>query len=250
MNFRNTNRSSAMKMISPAGILAISVSLSLSLAANAGGRSEEDRARDAARKPAEVLAFLGLEQGDVVVDVWAAGGWYSEVLSEAVGPDGTVYSQNPPSVLAMRDGHYDKLLTARLADGRLANVVRIDQAMADAPFDAGSVDLAITALNLHDVYNRQGEAATVAFFSDVLAALKPGGVMGVVEHVGAEGADNQSLHRMQPEQARAAATAAGFVIEAESDLLANPDDDHSLMVFDEAIRGKTDRFILKLRKPE
>ena len=83
-----------------------------------------------------------------------------------------------------------------------------------------------------------------------MTMLKPGGVMGVVEHVGAEGADNTSLHRMQPGHARAAATAAGFVIQAESDLLANPDDDHSLMVFNEDIRGKTDRFILKLRKPE
>lgn len=213
-------------------------------------RSDEDKARDTARKPAEVLAFMGLKSGDTVLDIWAASGWYTEVFSEAVGPEGTVYSQNPPRVLEFRDGRHDKALAKRLAGGRLANVIRIDQALADQPIEAGTVDLAFTALNLHDLYNDEGDEATVEFFRNAMAMLKPGGVMGVVEHVGIEGADNASLHRMQPDQARAAATAAGFVIEAESDLLANPDDDHSLMVFNDAIRGKTDRFILKLRKPE
>jgi predicted methyltransferase len=217
----------------------------------AAERSDEDKARDAARKPAEVLAFLGLERGDTVVDIWAAGGWYTEVFSEAVGPDGTVYGQNPPSVLAFRDGRNDKALTQRLSGGRLANVIRIDQALADHPIEAGSVDLAFTALNLHDVDDDGGgEEVMVAFFRDAMAVLKPGGVMGVVDHVGIEGADNESLHRIEPAVAKAAAKAAGFVVEAESDLLANPGDDHSQMVFDQAIRGKTDRFILKLRKPE
>ena len=218
--------------------------------AYAEGRSDEDKARDAQRKPAEVLEFLGLKSGDTVLDIWASGGWYTEVLSDAVGPEGKVYSQNSPRVLAFRDGYYDKALSERLAGGRLANVVRVDQALSDGPIEADSVDLAITALNLHDVYNREGEEATVAFFESVMAVLKPGGVLGVIEHVGAADADNVSLHRMQPGQAKATATAAGFVIEAESDVLANAEDDHTQGVFAPDIRGKTDRFILKLRKPE
>jgi len=225
------------------------VGMTLAFGASAE-RSADDKARDATRKPAEVLAFLGLKPGDTVVDIWAAGGWYTEVLSEAVGPDGKVYSQNSAWILGLFDRRYDKELTERLAGGRLANVIRVDAALADHPIEAGSVDLAFTALNLHDIYKRRGEAATVAFFRDAMAMLKPGGVMGVVEHVGVAGADNETLHRMDPAIARSTAEAAGFIIEAESDLLANPDDDHSLTVFDQAIRGKTDRFVLKLRKPE
>lgn len=226
------------------------VAFGLGQSAFAGGRSEEDRARDAARKPAEVLAFFGVEPGDTIVDIWAAGGWYTEVFSEAVGPEGKVYAQNGPGILAFRDGHYGKLLTERLAGGRLGNVIRVDQALAENPVEAGTVDLAFTALNLHDIHNDNGDEGTVEFFRNALAMLKPGGLMGVIEHVGVEGADNRTLHRMIPERARAAATAAGFVIEAESDLLANPEDDHTLGVFDPNVRGKTDRFILKLRKPE
>ena len=225
-------------------------SLAIATSVVADGRSDEDKARDAARKPAEVLAFLGLEKGDTVLDIWAAGGWYTEVFSEAVGPEGTVYAQNGPGILAYRDGYYGKLIGERLAGGRLANVVRVDQALADQPVEAGTVDLAFTALNLHDIHNRQGLDATVRFFEDAMTMLKPGGVMGVIEHAGDAGADNNSLHRMEADTARAAATAAGFVIEAESDQLANADDDHTLGVFDPDIRGKTDRFVLKLRKPE
>ena len=233
-----------------AKILATLAGVALAGAAVAEGRSDEDKARDAARKPAEVLAFLGLEKGDTVIDIWAAGGWYTEFISEAVGPEGKVYSQNGPTILAFRDGHYDKLLSERLGGGRLANVIRVDQALAEHPVEAGTVDLAFTALNLHDIHNRQGFDATVKFFEDAMTTLKPGGVMGVIEHVGAEGADNTSLHRLEPAKARAAAEAAGFVVEAESDLLASAGDDHTLGVFHADIRGKTDRFILKLRKPE
>ena len=88
--------------------------------AAAPGRSDEDKARDAQRKPAQVLAFLGLKPGDTALDVWAAGGWYTEVLSIAVGPTGHVYSQNPPMVLQFRDGAYDKALAERLAGERRA----------------------------------------------------------------------------------------------------------------------------------
>jgi predicted methyltransferase len=217
---------------------------------NAPGRSDEDKARDAQRKPDQVLTFLGIRAGDTVLDIWAAGGWYTEVLSIAVGPDGKVYSQNPQAVLNFSDGRYDKQLTARLADGRLANVERVDAAAVELDITPASVDFAFSALNFHDVYNRQGEEAAGEFLVAIFDLLKPGGTLGLVDHVGDAGADNTSLHRIELSLVEGAATAAGFIIEAQSDLLAHPEDDHTRGVFDPTLRGHTDRFILRLRKPE
>jgi predicted methyltransferase len=218
--------------------------------ANAPGRSDEDKARDIQRKPDQVLTFLGLRSGDTALDVWASGGWYTEVLSVAVGPDGKVYSQNSPAVLQFRDGVYDKALMERLAGNRLENVVRLDEALGDTSLAPGSVDFALTALNFHDIYNRHGAEAATALLKSILDVLKPGGTLGVIDHVGVADADNTSLHRIDPQLARTTATNAGFIIEAESDILAHPEDDHSRIVFDPTLRGGTDRFILRLRKPE
>ncbi len=218
--------------------------------ANAPGRSDEDKARDVQRRPGQVLTFLGLRSGDTVLDVWASGGWYTEVLSIAVGPEGRVYSQNAPPVLLFRDGFYDKALTERLSDSRLANVVRLDEEVVNTSLPMESVDFVMTALNFHDVYNRQGAEAAGTLLEAILNVLKPGGTLGLIDHVGSADADNAALHRVEPSRVKTAATNAGFIIEAESDLLAHPEDDHSKMVFDPSVRGNTDRFILRLRKPE
>jgi predicted methyltransferase len=214
------------------------------------GRSEEDRARDAGRKPAEVLAFLGIKPGMTVLDLIAAGGYYTEVLSVAVGPNGTVYTQNPKAVLEFRDGANDKALTARLADNRLANVKRLDREIADMGIAPGSLDAVITALNYPDVHPRGGTDAGAATFAALSAALPPRGVLGEIDHAGNPDADNAKLHRIHEDLVVKAVTDAGFVVEAKSDILRNPDDNHTLPVFDPAIRGKTDRFMLRLRKPE
>jgi len=242
----NSTRSTSF---SPAAACCLALFLTAGIA-NASDRSDEDRARDVHRKPVEVLEFLGLKPGDTVVDIWAAGGWYTEVLSNAVGDDGRVYSQNPPSVLQFRDGVHDRTLTARLADGRLGNVERINVVLAESSIEKSSVDLAITALNFHDVYNKNGEEAAVVFMASVYAVLRPGGVFAVIDHVGNACADNTSIHRIDPELAKVAAISAGFVVEAEGDVLSHPEDDHTKKVFDPTIRGETDRFILKLRKPD
>lgn len=216
-----------------------------------GERSDADKARDAGRKPADVVAFLGIEPGMTVIDLIAAGGWYTEVLATAVGTDGTVYAQNNAFVLQFREGANDKAITARLADGRLPNVVRLDREMNDLGLEPGSVDVAITALNFHDIYNSPagGREAAAGFLAIAKYVLKSGGVLGIIDHVGVAGADNAKLHRMQPKDVEALAVAAGFVVEAQSDLLANPADDHTTGVFDPSVRGKTDRFLFKLRKP-
>jgi predicted methyltransferase len=218
--------------------------------ANAPGRSDEDKARDAQRKPDQVLTFLGIRSGDTVLDIWASGGWYTEVMSIAVGPEGKVYAQNSAAVLNFRDGYYDKLISERLAGDRLPNVERIDSSVADAAITPGSIDFAFTALNFHDIYNRQGKEAAAEFLAAVFDVLKPGGTLGLIDHVGDAGADNTSLHRIEPSLVDEVAVEAGFIIEARSDLLAHPEDDHTRGVFDPTLRGDTDRFILRLRKPE
>ncbi|HEX7037939.1 MAG TPA: hypothetical protein VF210_19390 [Pseudomonadales bacterium] len=220
----------------------------LRAAIDGAGRPDEDRARDAQRKPAEVLAFLGIGEGMTVMDVIAAGGWYTEVLAAVVGEDGKVYAQNPPEVLRFRDGANDKALTERLAGDRLPNVVRIDADLAESNVEPGSLDAAITALNFHDVYAR-GPDTAVGFLQQVRTLLKPGGVLGITDHVGIAGADNAALHRIEKSKVIEAAKQAGFEIAGESDLLANPDDDHTQMVFAPGIRGETDRFVLKLVNP-
>lgn len=222
---------------------------SLTAALSGGDRAEADKARDAGRKPAQVVAFLGISEGMTVMDLIAAGGYYTEVLSTAVGESGRVYAQNPAMVLRFRDGANDKAMTARLANDRLANVVRWDREMTDIGLDAGSLDAAITALNFHDLYNNDPGVAA-GFLDAVMQLLKPGGVLGIIEHHGNAAGDNAALHRMEKSKALEAIMAAGFEVVGDSDLLSNAADDRTQMVFAPDIRGKTDRFLLKLRKPE
>jgi len=210
-------------------------------------RSEEDRARDEGRKPAAVLAFLGVEPGMKVLDLMAASGWYSEVLSIAVGPDGSVTAQNPPFMLAFRDGYYDTALKERI-DDRLKNVTKLDASWADLAAMDEQFDAVLSALNFHDAYLQSPEDAA-AMAAAVYKVLKPGGVFGVIDHVGNPDGDMKALHRIDKALVVDIATAAGFVVEGDSDLLANPDDDHTQGVFSEGLRGHTDRFLLKLRKP-
>ena len=220
----------------------------LATALAAESRSEEDRARDAGRKPAEVLAWLGIGSGMTVMDLVASGGWYTEVLSIAVGPEGKVYAQNPPMFLQFRDGYYDKAMATRLADGRLANVERVDRDLQDTGIPAGTLDAALTALNFHDVHNMGGDQAAVDFLAAVKTLLKPGGMLGLIDHYGDADKDNNTLHRLNHATAWPIIEAAGFEV-TSSDMLRNPDDDRTTNVFEEAIRGKTDRVLYRLVKP-
>ena len=231
------------------------------------GRPVADKERDATRKPAEVVGFLGLESGMSIMDVVAGGGFYTEVLSGAVGPDGKVVSQNNARLLTMRDGVNSTAMKARL--DRLPNVEMLVVDMssnetadspAELPVDLGSVsyslddyvgtmDGAITALNLHDMYIRGGREGTVTFLQNIHKALKPGGVFGFIDHAGSPGQDNNALHRIDPAVAKELLAEAGFVLEAESDLLANPADDRTLHMRDESLGRNTDRMLFRLRKP-
>ena len=228
-------------------------SADLTAALASGDRAEEDRARDAGRKPAEVVAYLGIGPGMTVMDLMASGGYYTEVLSLAVGPTGKVYAQNPPLFLRFADGMYDNAMTARLADDRLGNVERVDRDLAELGIDWGSLDAAFTALNFHDVHNgleegSGGDDAAAAFLQVIKALLRPGGVLGIVDHYGDPDKDNTGLHRLDVVAAAPILEASGFIVEASA-VLRNPADDRTTMVFDAAIRGQTDRVLYKLTKP-
>jgi len=239
----------AVAMLSPALQAQAWIPSELSTVLARADRPADDRARDEARRPSEIVAFAGVEPGMTVLDVMAAGGWYTEVLSVAVGDEGTVYAENPRWLLDARDGASDRALSERLGDGRLANVVRVDEGLAQGRIDPGSVDVALSALNFHDTYYLVGPEAAARQLEQVYTALKPGGVFVLVDHVGAPRNDNARLHRIPPGVVLEMAAAAGFEVVAEGDMLANPRDDLTEMVFAPEIRGRTDRFVLKLRKP-
>ena len=207
-------------------------------------RPADEKLRDQARKPVEVLTFLGIQTGMTVVDVLAGGGWYTEVLSAAVGPKGKVYSQNPER---MKERMGD---AAKARADRLKNVELLyTKDMTDFGLD-GTVDFAITALNLHDAYNFGGEQAGKDFLKGVYKALKPGSVLGVIDHVGIAGQDNKTMHRIEKSVAIELIKSAGFTIEGESDVLHNPNDDHTKQIRDESLGRNTDQMLFKARKPK
>jgi len=209
-------------------------------------RSDADKALDSARKPAQVLDFLGLEPGMTVLDVMSGGGWYTEVLSLAVGASGKVYMQNSEAALA-------RGTTQATVDARLARLSNVELLKADPTTDltlpANSIDFAITNLNFHDVYNRD-PAAAQTFLINIKNALKPGAILGLIDHEGNVGADNAALHRIPVELVRAAVLEAGFEIAEEGTLLDVPTDDRTLASSSAELERNTDRFMLKLVKPE
>jgi predicted methyltransferase len=213
------------------------------------GRAEADRARDAGRKPADVIAFLGIESGMNVIDIFAAGGYYTEVLSLAVGPDGHVAAQNPAFILEMREGVNDKAMSDRLAGDRLSNVSRLDKELADIAVTDGPFDAGITALNFHDIYNNAGEEGATAAMSVIFAALRSGGVFVIIDHEGTAVNYNNPLHRVHVADVIRVAEAAGFTIDGSSNVLNSSADDMTQGVFTEGLRGNTNRFVVKLRKP-
>lgn len=224
-------------------------------------RPAADSKRDEDRKPAELVAFAGIKPGDKVADLMPGGGYFTRIFSKVVGPQGHVYAILPKS---LADGAPPKKLEpikAVVADPAYSNtslVIRpYDQIGADEPLDA-----VWTSENYHDVYGsvsvfavagKTGAEDTAAMDAAVFKALKPGGVYMVIDHVAKAGSteqDSKTLHRIDPAVVIAQAKAAGFVLEGQSDVLHHPQDDHTKVVFAPEIRGHTDVFVLKFRKPK
>ena len=213
-------------------------------------RPEGDVELDAMRHPAEILAFAGVEPGWHVADLGAGGGYYSRVLSAAVGAEGHVYSQNYdwiveryPNVVnamqALEDGHSNVTTHTTTDTAPLEGM--------DTPLDAVFI-----VLLYHDVVLEEGEDLA-AMNQAIYDGLRPGGVYVIVDHAARDGsgdADINELHRIDEAFVRAQVEAAGFELQGEADILANADDDRTLNVFDPSIRRQTDRFVLVYRKPE
>jgi predicted methyltransferase len=212
-------------------------------------RHEFDLPRDEHRKPFETFRFLGVEAGMTCMDVAAYAGYTTEMLSAAVGKDGKVYSQNRERVLLnYADGYYKRTMDERLLDNRLPNVVLHLSEYGQIGLE-GQLDFAFLGNILHDFYYRDGETEALLYLKSIRRALKPGGVLGVTDHVGVDGQKNGDLHRLEVPKARDLLRQAGFIIEAESSILANPEDDHLVHVYSDSIYRRTDRFVFRARKP-
>lgn len=223
-------------------------------AAVADARRTPDNIKlDDSRKPAELLKFLGLKAGLRVADMFGGNNYWAEILAPVVGPRGRVTIWLPSQFYDQKA--YDRLSALAAAN---ANVRWQSSAFAEPNLLPNQFDLMLINLDYHDVYWTSEKRGVTRMEPDrwlgiVHAAMKPGGVVGVVDHVAAPGGDTREvadkLHRIDPAVVRADFERAGFLLVAKSDLLRNPADDHSLLVFDPKIRGKTDRFVMKFKKP-
>ena len=208
----------------------------------AESRPQADKDRDEARKPRETMEALGVQEGWTVVDVSAGGGWFTRVISAAVGPNGKVLSQVGARALQNNNGQAQRDMAAELGN--------VEPVFADmAEIEPNVADAAVTALNFHDAYNFRGEEGAQAFLKDIYNVLKPGGVAVIIDHEGNVGLDNADLHRLPPSIAREQIEKAGFEIVRQTDILDNPADDHTLSVRDPSLERATDQFMFIVRKP-
>ena len=210
-------------------------------------RTEKDRERDAREKPAEVLAFAGVKPGMTVADLFAGGGYYSELLAGVVGPTGKVLSVNnvPYATYAKDD------IKARFTEGRLPNVERRIVEVSYINFPPKSVDLIVIVMSFHDAFwieEKEGwpEINTDGFIQSMKRMLKPGGKLLIVDHNAPAGSGREmagKAHRLNEEFAKRSLISQGFVLEKTYDGLRNKDDQLDKMVFDPSVRGKTDRYV-------
>ena len=199
----------------------------------------------------EVLKFVGVKPGWKVADIFP--GRFTTAFAQAVGPKGKVYGFMPDEILKVHPGIVD-LKTARAKDPAWSNVTPLAAPMNDMALPGG-LDAVFIRQNYHDLHVRfMGPSDVPAFNKKVFAALKPGGVFVIIDHVAPAGMDETTavnrLHRINPADVRAEVEAAGFKFDGESAVLAMKDDDHSKMVLDPAILGKTDQFMFRFKKPK
>ena len=220
------------------------------------GRSG-DQENDERRKPGELFAFAQIDKGEAVGDYIMGGGYITRLLATAVGANGRVYAFQPTEFIAFRPEYADEqdAAVAPYADdqGNPVTVFPVRGPIAE-PGWPEQLDTIITVMNLHDLFiSQMPEGTAETAIANMYASLKPGGTLVVVDHLAQEGGGIEAadtLHRMDTQLAMDALTAAGFVLEEESDLYSRPDDPRDANVFDAAIRGQTDQFAWRLRKPE
>jgi predicted methyltransferase len=237
-------------------IAAISAGLLLATAGFTGqvraqtGQAAADAVTDPAMKRSEVIAFIGIKPGDRVADIVA--GRFVRALSAAVGPKGKLYAVEPAEMVKAHPEILTILKT--ITDQPAYANVEVITAPVNAPGLPGGLDAVFIRQDYHDLHDKfMGPADVAAFNRAVYAALKPGGVYVVLDHSAEAGSglrDTDTLHRIDPAAVKAEVAAAGFRLDGESAIFANPADDRTKMVFDPAIHGKTDQFLLRFRKPK
>jgi predicted methyltransferase len=240
----------ATAFVISAGIAQAAPPPAISAAVADKGRPEADTKRDADRKPAEMLEFAGVKPGDKVADFIPGGGYFTRVFAKAVGPKGKVFAvTNPPAPNATAPAP----ILAVAADPQYGNITVVSTGIGSFALPE-QVDVFWTSQNYHDLYLTRFNLDVPAVTKTIYDAIKPGGVFIVLDHAAAPGADVVStantLHRIDPAAVRKTVEAAGFKYEGESKVLANPADDHTKGVFDPTLRGHTDQFIYKFRKPK
>lgn len=212
------------------------------------GRPETDKQRDAYRKPAETLEFAGVKPGAVVAELLPGAGYFTRLFSKVVGPSGHVYALVPAPLADAPD--FAARVKAIAADPAYTNVSVVVEPFSDLKVPV-PVDMVWTSQNYHDLHNFPGLDVGV-FNQMVFEALKPGGAYVILDHEAEPGSGNRdtaTLHRIDRKIVEQEVLAAGFVLAGSSDLLRQPGDSHTVKVFDPSIRGRTDQFILKFRKP-
>ena len=250
--FKSLLASSVFMMAVPMPAHALQDAPDYRAAVVAEGRSEADVALDESRKPAELLQFMGLEQGDDAIDIFAGGGYYSELMGRVVGDEGSVLAINPPQFVSSDAA---KANWAALSQ-REPNVTMEGVQLSDFNADPESYDFAMLHLIYHDMYWESEQYKfermdPAAFLKELYDAMKPGGIVAVVDHSGPSGDTREvveKFHRINEAIVRRDFEATGFELVDSSDMLRMEGDDLTLNVFDPAIRGKTDRFVLKFRK--
>ncbi|MBL8631566.1 MAG: class I SAM-dependent methyltransferase [Rhodospirillaceae bacterium] len=212
-------------------------------------RPDVDKKRDADRKPAETMAFYGIKPGMVVAELMASRGYFTGVLAEAVGDSGTVYGQNNKWLRdRFKDGQ--RPLGDLITKGGYKNIIEQDTELEDLQLPQGKLDAIFMVMFYHDCYwlgvNREAMNASVK------AALKPGGIYGIIDHLAGPGmgaTDVNKNHRIERYVVVDDVTKAGFELAEETDLLENPKDPLNVNVFQQELRGHTSQFVLKFRKP-
>jgi predicted methyltransferase len=242
----------AALLLTPALASAQPADVAAAVAATAN-RTEANVKLDEGRKPAQVLEFLGLQQGMRVVDMFGANQYWAEIIAPAVGPQGQVVVWQPVQFLNdKRRGEFAQWAAKQ------GNVVLLSSPFENPLIGLNQYDFLIMNLDYHDVYWQNEQRKIPRMEPDVwlralFAAMKPGATLGIIDHVATPGGDTRAvvekLHRIDPAVIRADFERAGFVFDGESDILRNPADDHTLNVFDAGIRGKTDRAFFRFKKP-
>ena len=246
----------ALALVAPAAAAAAAQAPGASVAEAVANpaRPQKDRDRDAARKPDQLLAFSKVKPGDTVIDIWTGSGYWSRLFSKAVGPKGHVVAYVPAEIAGMKSKPVD-VANALAAEPGYGNIVALSDPAASQPTQEhrATLDVAFIFQNYHDLHDKfTGPVDVAAYNKAMFALLKPGGYYVVVDHAAAAGtglSHTEDLHRIDPATVKAEVEAAGFKLDATSGALADSGDAHDKNVFDPAIRGKSDQFAFRFRKP-